>query len=162
SKRVPLLGLESGDVERFIRESTGYAPAAALVRTVCDATDGNPFFVDAFVRLLMAEGRIQCLGPSPLYGFPIPGEVREAIRRRTDSVGDETRRLLSLASVLGREFDLTILAQASGLEVEVLLELLREAQDAGIIRSGAEAIGRYNFSHALVRETLYDDQGPTA
>ncbi len=125
SKRIPLRGLETADVERFIRVSTGYVPAPVLVRAVCDATDGNPFFVDAFVRLLMAEGRIQRTDPSPLDGFPIPGEVREAIRRRTASLDAGTRHLLSLAAVLGREFDLTILAQASGMEMGRLLQTAR-------------------------------------
>ncbi len=160
SQRLRLRGLTASDVERFIRATTGCTPLPALVRAVTETTEGNPFFVDEFVRLLAAEGRLQGTGRSPLDGFRIPDEVREAIRRRLGPLQDETRRVLSVAAVAGREFDVGALPAVCELEVSRVVELLGEAEEARIVRSMPP--GRYVFSHALMRDTLYEDQGPTA
>ena len=59
--------------------------------------------------------------------------------------------------MVGREFDLAIIGEACGLPVERLLAALDQAEACGLVNKVADNIGRYRFSHALIRETLYDD-----
>ena len=77
------------------------------------------------------------------------------IGRRLSRLAPETERVLAVAAVAGREFDLALL--------EAVLGAGRRARRArgGRRRAdgprGAGPPGRYAFAHALVRETLYDE-----
>src|SRR6059058_4671903 len=140
---VPLRGLGEEEVRRFHRE-----------------TEGNPFFVDEIVRLLVAERALERHeDPSP-GRFPVPQGVREAIRRRLAPLPPPAREALALASVVGREFDLAILHRACGLDPEALLETLGPALAREIVVREPGGVGRYRFAHALIRETLYEELGP--
>src|SRR5439155_222244 len=125
---VPLVpGLGEEEVRRFLEETIGRSPAPVLVRAVHRETEGNPFFVDEIVRLLVAERALERHeDPSP-GRFPVPQGVREAIRRRLAPLPPPAREALALASVVGREFDLAILHRACGLDPEALLETLGPA-----------------------------------
>jgi tetratricopeptide (TPR) repeat protein len=159
-QRIRLTGLVRNEVERFIRETTGSAPAATLVRSITEMTQGNPFFIDEIVRLRVAEERTQSRGRCPLARFRVPDEVRKAIRRRLEHLGNETRDLLTGASVIGRVFDIALLQRLSALPVERIVELLADAEAADILTEVAGTLRQYAFAHALVRETLYQDLTP--
>ena len=77
------------------------------------------------------------------------------IGRRLRHLSDDCNRLLTLASVLGREFDLDALAAVSGLERGAILELLDEAIEARVVSEVPGAIGRMRFAHALIRDAAY-------
>jgi tetratricopeptide (TPR) repeat protein len=77
------------------------------------------------------------------------------IGRRLRHLSGECNRLLTLASVLGREFDLDALAGVSGLERGAILELLDEAIEARVVSEVPGAIGRMRFAHALIRDAAY-------
>ena len=81
--------------------------------------------------------------------------MREVIGRRLRHLSDECNRLLTFASVLGREFDLDALAGVSGLERGGILELLDEGIEARVVSEVPGAIGRVRFAHALIRDTAY-------
>ena len=85
----------------------------------------------------------------------IPQSVKEVIGRRLRHLSDECNRLLGLASVLGREFDLDALAGVSELERDAILELLDEAIEARVVSEVPSLIGRLRFAHALIREAAY-------
>jgi DNA-binding SARP family transcriptional activator len=156
SQQLRLGGLSEADVASFIELSTTVAPSERLVEALYTETEGNPLFVGEVVRLLASEGR---LAETPEVGWhlPIPPGVHEAIASRLRRLSKECRRLLTLASVLGREFDLEALEQASQSPEEELLELLDEAFAARVLAEAPGTVGRMRFSHARVRDALYND-----
>jgi tetratricopeptide (TPR) repeat protein len=79
------------------------------------------------------------------------------IARRLRGLSKECRRLLTLASVLGREFSLEALERLSDSTEDELLEVLDEAFAARVLADVPGAVGRLRFSHARVRDALYDD-----
>lgn len=81
--------------------------------------------------------------------------MREVIGRRLRHLSEDCSRLLSLAAVLGREFDLDALAGVSGIERDGILELLDEAIEARVVSEVPGAIGRMRFAHALIRDAAY-------
>jgi len=155
--RVLLRGLSEHDVARFIELSAGRAPPAALVEVVYRETEGNPFFVHEVVRLLQADGRLDRPEDIASWSVEIPQGVRQVIGRRLNALSEECNRALTIASVIGREFDLRVLARAGELSEDRTLELLDLAEDARIVAEVEGAPGAYRFSHALVRETLYEE-----
>ena len=152
TRTLALAGLGEADVARFIELTAPGASAADLGPAVHAETDGNPLFVSETVRLLAAEGRLDEPATAPLA---IPRSVRDVIGRRLRRLSDECNRLLALASVLGREFDLDALAGVSGLERDGILELLDEGIEARVVSEVPGAIGRMRFAHALIRDTAY-------
>jgi predicted ATPase len=157
SARILLRGLTEQDVARFIEMTAGIKPTAQLVKTVYQQTEGNPFFLNEIVRLLVVEGQLGRPQPSTASGVRIPEGVREVIGRRLDQLSDGCNRVLTLGSVIGREFTLDVLEPLSETSGDQLLELLDEAMAARVINEVPQAIGHYSFVHALIRETLYDE-----
>jgi hypothetical protein len=156
NRRIALGGLAERDIARLIERSAGIAPSAALVTAVHRVTEGNPFFADEIVRLLAAEGRLQ--SPDALGArLRLPDGVREAIRRRLAPLPVKCQEILTLAAVVDPEFDARLLQAVSDRSMEQVTEVLDDAVAAGIVERVSPPFGRFRFSHALIRETLYED-----
>ena len=153
-RRLSLRGLNEDEVKLLYARHAGQDPSDAIARAVHEASEGNPLFVDETIRMLTAKGEIHRSDYS--VGFRVPEGVRGIVRRRLEALDDEVTELLSVASVIGREFDLTLLQSVVEIEINALLEILTEAVDAEVI-SETSALGRYSFTHILIRETLYED-----
>src|SRR5918996_109884 len=106
---IALAGLDAAGVETFIREATGVDAAPSGVAAVHQETEGDPLFVGEVARLLAHEGTL--LSPAQFQRISIPQSVSEVIRRRLEHLSDSCRRILVLASVIGREFDLDTLSR---------------------------------------------------
>jgi DNA-binding CsgD family transcriptional regulator/tetratricopeptide (TPR) repeat protein len=158
STRLPLSGLSEPDVARFIETITGREPPADLVAAIHRDTEGNPLFVEEVVRLLTSEGRLR--RPQERQRWPIPEGVREVIGRRLERLPEACRRLLTLGSVVGRDFTVEVLERVTGRSAEDLLDTLHDAVAARLIGTVADDPGRFEFAHALVRDTLYEDLPP--
>jgi predicted ATPase len=155
-RTVLITGLSQAEVGEFIERSAAKKADDKLVADLYHATDGNPLFVDGVVRLLAAEGKLERTGFDGA-AFTIPDGVRESIRRRLAALSDEASSVLSIASVIGNEFDLRLLERVSGRSLEQIIEHTDEAVRIGVLRSRAPALAHQQFSHALIREALYND-----
>jgi AAA ATPase-like protein len=151
-RRLELKGLHEDDLHRLIEHRAGTEPSAALVRAVHDVTEGNPFFSEEVVRLLVAEGLVDA---PPGGRLPLPDGVRDAIRRRLYPLAPETVAALEAASVIGRAFRVEGLARVLGIGRAELLGRLEQALAARLLVEVDGTPGLLRFSHGLVRETLY-------
>ena len=155
-RTVSIAGLSQAEVGEFIERSSAKKATDKLVEDLYHATDGNPLFVDGVVRLPAAEGKLERTGFDGA-AFKIPDGVRESIRRRLAALSDETNSMLSIAAVIGNEFEMRLLERVSGHSPEQIVEQTDEAVRIGILKTEAPGFGRQQFSHALIREVLYDD-----
>lgn len=154
---LTLRGLPSEAVGEFIASAAGLEPAGHLVAAVWRETKGNPLFVGEAVRLLEAEGRLSEVGDLTTLRIAVPAGVRAVIRRRVAHLTIETGTTLELGAALGPEFSIDVLRRIGDLTPEEALDAIDAAVKAGLVAAVAGVGGRYRFSHALVRETLYDD-----
>ena len=151
--RIRLRGLEEPEVAAVITEVLGDVPSQRLTRRVWEATEGNPFFVNAVVRLLAGTGDLR---RSDLEEIRIPVEVRQAILNQAERLDDGCHAMLRAAAVLGRHFDVPTLRQVAGVDPDDALRLLDRCAEAGVIEV-TDRMGGRRFRHALIRETLYLD-----
>jgi tetratricopeptide (TPR) repeat protein len=156
TSRLSLGGLSERDVAEYVELTAAEIASPELVGALHKGTEGNPLFVAETVRLLAAEGTLNESVPR----LAIPQSLKEAIARRLRHLSVECRRVLSLASVLGREFDLDGLASVSGLERGTLLDLLDEAIAQQLVADVPGTRGRLRFAHALFRDGLYEELPP--
>jgi tetratricopeptide (TPR) repeat protein len=152
-----LAGLNEAEVGEFIGQLEGGAPSERVVQAVHHATGGNPLFVREVSRLLAAE-QIQ---PGPAAGrprVPIPETLRQTIRRRLEALSDRARHAIGVASAtINQEFHVAPMERVLDESREDLLTAIDESVAQGIILEARDAPGKYRFSHALVRDTIYDD-----
>ena len=95
-----------------------------------------------------------------LEQMALPDSVREVIGARVGRLGQDRRRVLSLAAVIGRDFDLDLLARATEDDRRRAARHPRRRCGGGPGAGTGRHPGRYTFAHALIQHTLYDDLGP--
>jgi predicted ATPase len=159
-RAVHLQGLSEPDVARLIEGTNGAVPTARLVSAVHGTTEGNPFFIEEMLRHLVESGAIieregRWTTDRPPDALGLPAGVREVVGQRLARLSGACNSVLTIAAVVGREFGLDTLQCVSELDVAQALQAIEEAAAAGIVREMPRAVGRYIFSHALIRETLY-------
>src|SRR5262249_34490956 len=125
-------------------------------------TEGNPFFVGEMLRHLAETGAIYQDGDtgrwaasSDLRASGLPVSIREVVARRVDRLGPESHRMLSLASVIGRDFDVDLVADVAALDEDAVINLCDDAVAAAVLHE-TDRPGRYTFGHALIEHTLYE------
>ena len=161
-QRVLLRGLDQGDVARFIELASGVTPPPGMLEAVHRQTEGNPLFVTEVVRLLVQDGELtqdqEGREGRDSWSVRIPEGVREVIGRRLDRLSERCNETLTIASVIGREFTLRQLSPLiEDMTEDRLLEVLEEALSARVIEELPRMVGRYQFTHALIQETLSEE-----
>jgi tetratricopeptide (TPR) repeat protein len=154
---LPLPGLSEAEIDELIGAAAGVHPEH-LAREVRSRTNGNPFFVDEIVRLLVRQRALDVSRPG--QGVPLPEAIKEAVRARLAALSDRARDVLTVAAVLGREITVHVLRHATELEPEPLLEALHECASADVLEDVTGSGNRYRFSHQIIRETLESEAPP--
>jgi signal transduction histidine kinase len=147
-----LRALDRDEVRDLITEISGVVPWKDKAAAIHEATAGNPLFVREVTRLLVSADRLDRPGP---LSIPVPGSVRTVIRQRLTPLSADAVQVLSAAAVVGRDFDLVLVAAASDLPMERVLGSLCEAVTLGVVTE-ADSAGVYRFTHPLMRAAIYE------
>lgn len=169
-ERLGLLGLEDYEVISLMEAAAGHnlpEDGVALAHAIRRETGGNPFFVVELLRHLAQEGTF-AQGDDGMWHLTVgledvglPSSVREVVAHRIASLGEETERALTMAAVIGRDFDLPVLAAVVEIDELALVDTLELAVTAGVLSELPGDAERYRFVHALIQHTLYEDQSAT-
>jgi tetratricopeptide (TPR) repeat protein len=162
--RVLLRGLNADEVQRMLESITRESVPWGLAEAVHRQTEGNPLFVQEVVRYLVEEGLItrkegrwRPTKDTPLE-MSIPEGLRDVIGKRLSLLSPECNQLLSVASVIGREFALETLKAVAGINEDVFVNALKEAVRLSILEEHSQrGLVRYRFTHAFFRQTLYEE-----
>lgn len=152
--RMHLAGIDEADCAVLARAIAGPL-SSALIAAVQRKTDGNPFFVREIIHLLDSEGRLNLPEGLAALGAGVPPAVREVVARRCAGMSEGARQLLSVGSVIGREFDLDLVTQVVPTLDSCLVDAVEELIAAGVVSEVSHRAGRCRFSHDIVRDTLY-------
>jgi tetratricopeptide (TPR) repeat protein len=163
--RVLLRGLNADEVRRMLSGIAGQDVPWGLAEAVHRQTEGNPLFVQEVVRYLAEEGIIERTGgrwraksDTPVE-MRIPDGLRDVIGKRLSGLSQSCNKVLSVAAVIGRDFQMEVLQKVAGMSDDELFGALEEARKAAVIeeRTGAGAKVSYRFAHAFFRQTLYEE-----
>jgi class 3 adenylate cyclase/tetratricopeptide (TPR) repeat protein len=165
TERMALRGLDESGLRAFL-EAAGGQPLAeegiALAQRLAEETDGNPFFVTEVLRHLVETGAIvqadgQWVGTTAPAETGLPEGVRDVIGQRLSRLPHETNDLLRTAAVVGREFDVDLVAEVTGVDEDAAVDVLDQAVTARLVDEVEGHLGRLSFAHALVRQTLLEE-----
>jgi hypothetical protein len=163
-ERIVLHGLGEGEVSELLQAIASQEVPAVLVRALHAETEGNPFFLREVLLHLAEEGKLyrsegRWRSDYSVEELGIPEGVREVIGRRLSRLSKEANRLLAAASGSAGAFHLGVAAGAAALEENVALDALDEALGAQLLRATGDP-EVYDFTHALIRHTLYGELSP--
>jgi DNA-binding SARP family transcriptional activator len=155
-------GLPQEEASELVRLRAGGTPSSAFLEALYTETEGNPFFIEEIVRHLVDSGvRTQEAGAGELERVGLPDDVRDVISRRLERLDPATIDWLRAAAVIGRDFEAKLLEDVLDVDEDRFLAALEDASDAGLVTEAPGDPGRYSFSHALIRETLYEGMSST-
>ncbi len=178
-RRIQLEPLSAPDCRRLVQEilrRAGHIPES-LRDLVTDKAEGNPFYVEELIKMLIEDGVILTghegwhIEPVRLRTVPVPPTLVGVLQARLDRLAVEERTVLQQASVVGRRFwDQAVVhlgesaAELPGkiprLAPDGVAQALAAIQAREIIfrRASSAFVGteEYIFKHALLHEMTYD------
>jgi predicted ATPase len=162
---LPLEPLDQKEVAQLISQNIEKTIAPHLVDVLYQRTSGNPFFVEEVLRLLQERKVIVDTAAgvdlTDSVSLEMPESVKTVINERVERLGKNAVELLRMASVIGREFPLSVLEELAGKPEEELIGGMDRCDKYGLIRSSS-GLGeeKYAFTHDLLQEALYESIGP--
>jgi len=129
---------------------------------ILQRAEGNPFFVEEIIRMLIDRGAVAqsaagWAATSGMDAVDIPDNIQGLLLARIDRLADEPKRVLRVASVIGRRFSLPLLERTIASERPTNIAPQVGALEAsGLVRIAAvEPAVEYLFQHVLVQEAAY-------
>ncbi|HWU90742.1 MAG TPA: AAA family ATPase, partial [Kofleriaceae bacterium] len=173
---LPIGPLSRADLQGLLADTLGCPPARAaqLATFFHDKTDGNPLFARTLLTSLHDQGffTLSAMRESWVWNdeairsAELPDDIQELIARKIESLSAPARRLLSVASCVGRDVEAQLLIDAMVRDSPraALAAAIRECVARGLLASTfaraadgteAETIELLNFTHDKVQQTAH-------
>jgi class 3 adenylate cyclase len=158
--RVVLRGLSGSASADFVRSLAAQDISPKLAEALHHETGGNPLFLEEVVRHVIETGGFSLPDGADiesLDALDLPKGVRDVIVRRIRRLPVGAHDVLDVAAVIGPEFDVDLIVRVLTRPAAEVLDVLDEAADAGLVTEHFRPLGRYSFSHNVIRQTLYTE-----
>ena len=149
----PLDRLATGDLVRgLVARGIAAADLDALGEQVWRLSEGNPFIAVETIR-----ARQEGLSLDADAGGALPTRARAMLLGRVDRLGEQSRGLLEAASVIGRDFEFSLVQRAAGLDEAAAATALEELVRRRLVHGLGE---RFDFTHDRIWEVVYAQLSP--
>lgn len=151
--------LSAAEIEQFADSLLGGPIAPMLSLLLYAQSEGNPFFAEELLQYWIETHAIARRGEhwsfitSPEH--KPPPSITSLLRGHIERLSPEVVEYLRVAAIIGRRFDVSLLAAVVGEEAEMVEEHLFEAVRARLIQSNQAGI--FLFEHVWLQQYLYDE-----
>jgi class 3 adenylate cyclase/tetratricopeptide (TPR) repeat protein len=161
-RQINMPPLPAAQAALLLQEHFGNDPSLALLsRNIIERAQGNPFFLEELVNALVERGDFE--GDKGAYrlkggidSIPLPATVQAVIAARIDRLEENAKKILEVASVVGREISISILDLVTGLNPAELLEATQHLRQAELLYDVRPFEQRLlAFRHPLIQEVAY-------
>jgi class 3 adenylate cyclase/tetratricopeptide (TPR) repeat protein len=164
-ERVVLKGLDQRHVGELLETIAAREVPEAFRNAIAEETEGNPFFIREILLHLVEAGKLhhqdgRWTSRYSVEEMGIPEGVRQVIGRRLSRLSPDANQLLAAAAGFQGAFRFDLATAVAGLDEKAALDALDEALDAHLLRAGPTPEA-YDFTHALIRHTLYAEMNPS-
>jgi DNA-binding winged helix-turn-helix (wHTH) protein len=175
-REIALNPLSEAEVEEYLAaQSPGGCPPPGLSALVHRHSEGNPLFMVAALEhmakrnlLTHVDGRWQLHRPLEQIEFEVPEDLRHMIEARLEPLSAQEQSALELASIAGASFSSNMISAEAGIDSHSAEDLYDELSRRHHIlkwvgtqsRPDGSVTERYEFTHTLYRQVLYDRQLP--
>ncbi len=159
---LPALGAEqSGRLADTLLRKLSPVPAS-LRELLTEHADGNPFFIEELVNMLIDEGAIVAaadrwtLVPERLHGLAVPTTLTGVLQARLDTLAPADLRTLQLAAVVGHVFWDDALLALDLPVADALPTLL--ARELVVEHTASSLAGKreFSFRHHTLHQVSYE------
>jgi class 3 adenylate cyclase len=164
-RSISLEPLGEDNTRELLRDLAGEDPSLdGLEEPIHARTGGNPFFVEEIVRELVEAGHFEGERGAyrlvrPVEEAGVPATVQAVLSARIDRLDAAAKRLLQVASVVGKEVGSRALGLTAGLSEEELNPALCDLVDGGFLYEAELYPERVlAFRHPLTQEVAYGTQ----
>src|SRR5215470_11212440 len=158
-EQLGLGGLDAVAIKELVDTVTERAVSPAWIEALARETSGNPFFLREVLLHLAEEGALErSESEAAVARGVLPDTVRQVIARRLARLPDATNELLRVAAAFTGGIDFEVARRVAGLEERAALEALDGALAAQLLVAAGGGAPAYDFTHALVRHTIYEAQ----
>jgi ABC-type transport system substrate-binding protein/class 3 adenylate cyclase len=156
--QIDLQPLETSAALQLAEEAAGAELPGSVASHLAERSGGNPFFLEEALHDLLDRGVLRRTNGSVEFvaggDVAVPALVEETLQARLDRLEAATREVVSVASVVGRTFDLPLLEQI--VPSERLRPALSELQRLDlVVEERRLPAPEYRFRHGLVQEVAY-------
>jgi class 3 adenylate cyclase len=164
-RQIPLAPLGRDAITELLADLLGVDQSlTALVDAIQARTRGNPFFTEEVVQSLIESRHLQGSRgayrlATPIERLEVPADVQTVLAARIDRMPEREKRLLQVASIIGKNFSEPLLAAVAGLvppELKAALAALQRAEF--IYTESIYPIAEYSFKHPLTQEVAQRTQ----
>lgn len=154
---APLSEQESGQLLSNLL--SGLELPSRISDLILTNAEGNPLFVEEMIRMLISQGVLvmensQWKVVEQDSDFLVPATLQALLTARIDRLPLDVRDSLRVASVIGRNFQLSLLEKIA--EGQSLIAHMSTLETAGLIRvTQVRPSLAYSFRHAMVHEAIY-------
>lgn len=156
---VQFSGNDSVELVRAALEDSDISPE--LKELVLERAGGNPLFIEELTQSLIENHSIELKGKKYVLteGLPdirMPGTIQALIAARIDRIEENLKRVMQMASVIGREFAFPILQNIIEMKNNLKTNLLNLQGLEFIYEKRHFPELEYIFKHALTQEVAYN------
>ncbi|MBA2114207.1 ATP-binding protein [Bremerella alba] len=162
---ISLLTLRKDEIQQLAESMAGSLPPEA-VEVVTRLASGSPFMASAVLRGLVESGALVAEDGSwqvdqrAIRDIQSSQEAASFLTHRIEMLPDETRDLLSVGALVGKEFSLDTAAALARLTLPDAVAALLHAKDRNLIWERADG-GQFVFVHDKIRSSLLDRLDPS-
>ncbi|WP_077966018.1 AAA family ATPase [Ensifer adhaerens] len=125
-----------------------------ITTQLLEKSEGVPLYVEELARAVLESG--PCVEERGKNSHPlavgVPSSIQSSLLSRLDKIGPG-KVIAQIAAVVGREFDLSVVAEVCGQPPDIVETTLRRLVEAGLVmRQTSAGEPRYAFTHALLQE----------
>jgi predicted ATPase len=163
----PFSAQDAAELAASMLELPASAPEITrLVEALGRQRELTPLYVEQSLWTLFASGSLAVVEPGQRWQGQwqldaesiaqsvVPSSVREAIGNRASRLSAETLRLLGIAAVTGKAFDVEVVARAANIEAEQVLAALDQAGAAGFVAQ-EQGPGRHYLADSVTSDIGY-------
>ncbi|MFI5215618.1 MAG: ATP-binding protein [Candidatus Limnocylindria bacterium] len=160
-QRVTIDPLSEAETAELTRGALGAAEVPEAVRRlVASKAEGNPLFLEEVTKSLLEDGTLRLEGGRVTLArdpgaVAVPDRIHDVLMARIDRLAEDPKRAIQIASVIGREFAMRLLARIRevGDDASALIEDLRAVEL--IYEKAVHPELAYMFKHALTHDVAY-------
>jgi class 3 adenylate cyclase/tetratricopeptide (TPR) repeat protein len=134
-----------------------------LADLLFDKSEGVPFFIEEFTRLLQDSDNIvktkrESALASNSISLNIPGTLQDLIMSRVDRLPAQAKEILQIGSAIENEFSGELIKEVLGISKMDLFSRVSHLMEAELIYEKGGSQATYIFQHALTRDIVYNSQ----
>ncbi|MGD8858052.1 MAG: AAA family ATPase, partial [Chloroflexota bacterium] len=155
-REIRLDQISPADQALLAADQLGAPVGTSLLQLLVERAEGNPFFTEQILRYLQEQALLQLVEGQwqlkSIQEMALPTDVRAVLVARLDRLTQYVREVVQTASVLGREFEVKLLARMLN-DDPALEDKIAEAEKMAIWTALGEL--RYIFKHTMLRDAAY-------